>query len=355
MIFDVAFFMYGLVSLLGFFGYFYRPHRSERKAKNVEFVIPSTADNKTLNELKQTVKRIKQMFPDYKVWVVVDEGAKPQLPEEILLVTVPDNFSGMKKGKGRALEYFRRHYVKDDVWYVFLDDDSFPLDDLFLYEIPFYEEKGYGAGNGILLPRRGKSLLCFIVDQIRYWDDLFIFRLTTGVLSKPYVGFHGELLIVKGKVLNEIGFSDSITEDFRFSQMLIKKGYRVWQSRTLVSIKSPNSLRDLWKQRARWIKGIMLDLPTSSLITKIFIFMRLIGGITSSMIFCLFWFLLPPQTPFSLFGFFGLAYYLTAYAYGVIKSKKHIYLPFLPLFGLLEHISLLYLNKIKGFEVIDKN
>jgi hypothetical protein len=54
MIFDVAFFMYGVSALLGFLGYLlYRCGRSTVKAGNVEFVIPSVADGRTINALRE--------------------------------------------------------------------------------------------------------------------------------------------------------------------------------------------------------------------------------------------------------------------------------------------------------------
>jgi cellulose synthase/poly-beta-1,6-N-acetylglucosamine synthase-like glycosyltransferase len=80
-------------------------------------------------------------------------------------------------------------------------------------------------------------------------------------LRRPLAGFHGEGLILKGKVLKEIGYDFySLTEDFRFAQELCKSGYKTWHSSTKISILSPNSIRDLVRQRARWFKRIASDL-----------------------------------------------------------------------------------------------
>lgn len=353
-LFDLAFFMYGMVAFLGFLGYFYRCRRYNKRARNVEFVIPSVADGRTMKVLRETVNVLRRRFPGYKVWIVVDEGHEVRL-DGAETVVVPSDFDG-KPCKGRALEYFRRFYAKENVWYCFLDDDSYPLDDSFLFEIPYYEERGYVAANGVLVPRKGKSKLCYVLDHLRYWDDLFIFRFNTGLLGRPYIGFHGELLIVHGAVLKKVNFSvTSITEDFNFAQKLLRLGYKTWQSRTRVSIKSPNNLKDFWKQRARWIKGIIYELRYCKPLAFIFVFFRIMGGASSSILFAPLWLLLPTSTPLALFGIFGTVYYITSYIYGIVKLKKWKLLALLPIFGAFEPISLAYIPKTKNFTVIDKN
>ncbi len=353
-LFDVTFFMYGITAFLGFLGLLYRCMKSGRRARNVEFVIPSVADGRTLKVLRQVVNVLKRKFSGYKIWIIVDEGHEVNI-DGAETVIVPSNFDG-RPGKGRALEFFRKFYVRANTWYCFLDDDSYPLDDSFLFEIPYYEKRGYVAANGILVPRNGRSKLCYILDHLRFWDDLFIFRFNTGFLGKPYIGFHGELLIVRGSVLKKVSFSlTSITEDFNFAQKLVRLGYRTWQSRTRVSIKSPNSLRDLWRQRARWIKGIFYDLRYCKPLAFIFVLFKIVGGIASSILFAPLWFLLPASSPLALFGILGTIYYITSYIYGIVRLKEWKFLILLPILGAFEHISLFYIPKAKGFTVIDKN
>jgi len=354
MIFDAAFFMYGVSALLGFLSYPYRCGRSTGKAGNVEFVIPSVADGRTINSLREVVDVLRSRFPGYRIWIVVDEGCSVCI-EGAETVAVPSSFPG-KPCKGRALEFFRRSYVKPNTWYCFLDDDSYPLSDDFLYEILFYEGRGYVAANGVLTPRMGRSHLCYILDHLRLWDDLFIFRLNTGLLGKPYIGLHGELLILHGKVLKDISFPlNSITEDFNYAQKLVRNGYRTWQSRTKVSIRSPNNVKDFWRQRARWMRGILHDLKLCNPISMMFVLFRIVGGIASSMLFAPLWLLLPANTPLALFGVFGAAYYLSSYIYGICRTRKWRLLPLTPILGLFEPISIFYIPRIKGFTVIDKN
>ncbi|MEM2365662.1 MAG: glycosyltransferase family 2 protein [Nitrososphaerota archaeon] len=350
MFFDIAFFLYGVFCMIAFIGYFYRPNMSNERARNVEFVIPTVANHKTLKSLKEVINRLKTF--NLPIWVVVDdkkieiEGAK--------VVVVPPNFPG-KRCKGRALEFFRLHFTEADKWYCFLDDDSYPLDDNFLYEIPYYEKMGYYGANGILTPRKGKSLTCYILDKIRLWDDMFVYRLCTGLLKRPYIGFHGELLIIKGEALKQISFRDSLVEDFVISKDFVKKGFKTWQSRTMVSIKSPNSLSDFWKQRARWFKGIFVELAKTHPLTLFFVILRLIGGISASLIFFPLWFIFPTKTFLSYFGFFGVAYYASAYLSGCVEAKSIKHFLSIPLLPFMEWISLFYITKVKNFFVIDKN
>lgn len=239
-----------------------RPQDRPRGPDEVEFVVVSKASREVLGALLDTIKRIRRMFPAYRLWVVVDEGSEGLSTISGLaglhgfrLVVVP-RWYDRGKYKARALNYFIENYVKDNKWYVLLDDDSYPLDARFLYElrdeIPVY--------NGILAPRRGSSLLAWLADAIRYYGDVSRMRFALRTLGKPIYGLHGELLIAKGWVLRRIGFdTDSISEDSWFAAQLIKAGVRVGQVSTRVSILSPHSVRDLMVQRSRWLLGRLRD------------------------------------------------------------------------------------------------
>ncbi|MEM4546127.1 MAG: glycosyltransferase family 2 protein [Nitrososphaerota archaeon] len=118
----------------------------------------------------------------------------------------------------------------------------------------------------------------------------------------------------------------SLVEDFVISKDFVKKGFKTWQSRTMVSIKSPNSLSDFWKQRARWFKGIFVELAKTHPLTLFFVILRLIRGISASLIFFPLWFMFPTKTFLSYFGFFGLAYYASAYLSGCVEAKARNWL-----------------------------
>jgi Egghead homolog len=49
---------------------------------------------------------------------------------------------------------------------------------------------------------------------------------------------------------------DTVPEDFQLAMEPVRRRYRAFQSRTYVSIKSPNSLRDFVRRRARWANAL---------------------------------------------------------------------------------------------------
>lgn len=351
--------VYVSIAVAGGVAYFtYKPRKSLLKSANYEIVVVSKADERVKNSLLEVVRYHLKKFG--KLTVVIDEGAPLtntlKSIKSLNLIIVPSSYRRDLVGKGRALNYFIENHVDDGKWYVFIDDDNLILDDTFLYEIPYYEEKGFVAGNGILLPRPGRSKIAYVMDWIRYVDDLTLYRFFTGLVSRPLLGLHGELLIVKGRVLKEVGFAfKSITEDFRFATELIKRGYKTWQSGTRVSIKSPNSLRDLVKQRGRWFKGMLSDIKYSPLPMKLIVgFRSLIWSFNfaSTLLIVpllayvgLIWMLIP-----------GSLYYLGSYAYGVYRSRKPYMLLLIPFFGFIEASSRVYgLISVNDFIVIDKN
>lgn len=338
----------------GFFAQIYRPKRSE-KAENVELVIISVANRKVEKALFECVTHNRKLGIPLRV--VVDEGSEliPKLKgENCDCVIVPSSYRTDLIAKGRAINYFIEKEARTDKWYAFIDDDNLILSDDFLYEIPYYEKRGYVASNPILVPRKGKSVLTYIMDWVRYFDDLTVFRFFTGLLKRPLIGFHGELLLVNGKVLKEVGYNwCSIAEDFRFASELVRRQYKTWQSATKVSIKSPNSLKDLLKQRGRWFKGISENWKYCPVLMKVIVGLRLLSwtlGIFGSWLLAPLWLLWGPF----YYAIPSAAYYWAAYLYGIAKAKKPHYFILIPLFGIFETSSCYFMIKQKNFVVIDK-
>lgn len=359
---------YVTLGLIG--GLFYKSKKENYKIKKMELAIVSKANNGVKNSLLNTINHTLDNFYDYKINLVMDKDSdlEEELKEKygniVNIVTVPKNYSCEALAKGRAINYFIENNVKEDYFYTFIDDDNLILDNKFLYEIPYYLSKGYAAMNPIIKPRPGKSKACFVMDWVRYFDDKTIFRFATGLLKKPILGFHGELLGCKGSVLKEIGFNrKTITEDFSFADELMKKKYKTWQSSTELSVLSPNKIKDLLIQRNRWFKGILRDLKKTNWIIKIFTGVRMIGwmvGIFGNL------FMLPILLilgmPFEIIaiGSISFFYYLFVYVYGAFQLKnikdKLIYAILFPFYSVIENLSPYWGRwKKNKFEVIDKN
>jgi len=170
-----------------------------------------------------------------------------------------------------------------------------------------------------------------------------------------FLGFHGEGLILKGSVLKEIGFGfNSITEDFRFAMELCKKGYRTWHSSTRVSILSPNSIKDFVRQRTRWFKGGLKDLPHAHF--SFFLMFPFHLGLTCMAFFGSFPFLILAfihPIPFFILFPAGTAFWIVS---SFILPKASIRDKFLTVFlSPIETLVPLYAIKMSGFYVIDKS
>ena len=323
--------------LLGLIGYLFykKANKSNIKADNVELVIVSKASKNVKDSLFNNIKYHSEKFSYLQIHLVIDENSEllTELTQyiqstkstNINLTIVPEDFKCNAIAKGRAIEYFIRTKVKEDRYYVYIDDDNLIQTDDFLYEIPYYDKLGYKLSNGILKPRMGRSKLTYVADHLRYLDDMTIFRIGTGLLKKPLNGIHGELLIAKGDLLKEITFNRrTITEDFAFSREAYRNKVKIWQSSTEVSILSPHSIKDFIKQRNRWYKGIKEDIKTAPLLMKIFSGIRIIDwkiGIIGSWLLMPLWFLLQLPIYWVLFNLIGSVYYYSAYIWGVSKIK----------------------------------
>lgn len=352
---------FSIFAVLGGIAQIYRVRRSDKKTTRHRFVVVSVANNNVKDALFECVEHLLSNF-DSVPYILVDEGSEliPQLETRYgkdLLVVVPSKYNKKLKAKGRAINYFIENKVEDDFWYSIVDDDNLVMDDKFLYEIPYYEKLGYSAMNPVLKPRKGRSNLTYIMDWMRYFDDITIFKFFLGLLRKPLVGMHGELLTVRGNKFKEIGFNfQSITEDFRFAIELVKRNEKVWQSETIVFIKSPNNVSDLLKQRGRWFKGLLHDIQFAPLLMQFIVGWRLllwVIGIFGSWALSFLWLFFAHN--YVLLTLPGGIYYMAVYIIGVCRSKKYKYLLAIPTFGIIEASSFISGMRQKGFVVINKN
>ena len=348
--------LYIVLGLVGFFGY--TPDRGEERAQHVRFVITTVASEGVRPALTEAIEHQLEQFEDYELFVLIDEGSDLQAElladDRVQTVVVPESFTCEATAKGRAIQYFIETVVADEqwFWYAFLDDDNLLLDDSILYEIPVYERRGCGAANPVLVPRPGRSMATFVMDHLRTLDDLTVFRTFTGLLGKPAIGFHGELLTARGNLLVEVGFDrPSIVEDYAFAARLIERGVPVWQTASRVSILSPHTLRALFKQRRRWYQGLWREqfrsppVAVAAMGLRLFTWtFALLGGVA----FLPAWVLVSAgvSIPAAVHGFvlLGAAVYWVAYLYGVSRTgrawPKHLLL--VPVYSVLEAGTAIY-------------
>jgi cellulose synthase/poly-beta-1,6-N-acetylglucosamine synthase-like glycosyltransferase len=304
---------------------------------NYLVVVVTVGTEKVLPALRETVAQLRRLRLRY----VVVSSRPLDMPN---VLVAPKDQDGTKY---KAVRWFALSHARPDTWYIFLDDDSYPLDTKFLQDIAYYGARGFVAGNGVIVPRPGRSALAYALDWIRHFDDLTRFRLALEVLRRPIFGMHGELLIIRGDVLREIwpAMGDTVTEDFRLAMELVRRRYRTFQSRTYVSIKSPNSLRDFVRQRARWANAlgdaVRYRNPAPPLSAALAAFFSAAIPLTA---------IYGPTSATAV-----AAVYAAVYIYGSLKAKRYVIDVLLA--SPLELLAMLagVIHRPKRFYVIDKS
>ena len=164
-----------------------------------------------------------------------------------------------------AMENRRTAGENTERCYVYhLDDDTHIGHDTAASLAEFIELDGdrFLLAQGILtFPHQlTPSKFCRLADSIRPADDLTRFAFFTGALGTPLGGLHGEHLIVRADIEDEIGwdFPNTVIEDAYFAIQFAMRYPR--RSTTLNSYSygaSPATIKDLVRQRRRWIEGLL--------------------------------------------------------------------------------------------------
>ncbi len=258
-----------------------RSHFSGRTGHQIIFTVPSLCRSGTKNALLRVVTAITQHAPahlaNWRIDVVTEETADPDIVRElrsypdVRVMVVPAGYSPPKgaRFKARANQYAleaRRHsHENGPGTYVYhLDDDTHPGEDTMASLAEFAEQPGgrYLLAQGILtFPRElTPSALSWYCDSIRPADDMGRIAFFTGYLGTPLGGLHGEHVIIRADIEDEIGwdYPDTVIEDAYFA-MEFSRRYP-GRSTTLNSFSygaSPPSVRELVKQRRRWSEGLL--------------------------------------------------------------------------------------------------
>ncbi len=193
------------------------------------------------------------------------------LADPIRIVNIPAEYTTPNGSRFKtranqfAMEARREAGENTDHCYVYhLDDDTHIGEDTAASLAEFIELDGdhFFLAQGILtFPHElTTSKFCRLADSIRPADDLSRFAFFTGAMGTPLGGLHGEHLVVRADIEDEIGwdFPNTVIEDAYFA---IEFSMRYpGRSTTLNSYSygaSPASVRDLLRQRRRWIEGLL--------------------------------------------------------------------------------------------------
>jgi egghead protein (zeste-white 4 protein) len=194
-----------------------------------------------------------------------------EIVDPIRIVNVPKDYETPKGARFKtranqyAMEARRSAGENTDECYVYhLDDDTHIGKDTAASLAEFIELDGdrFYLAQGILtFPfELTPSKVCRLADAIRPADDLTRFAFFTGKLGTPLGGLHGEHVVIRADIEDEIGwdFPDTVIEDAYFAIQFAMKYPR--RSTTLNSYSygaSPAGIRDLLRQRRRWIEGLL--------------------------------------------------------------------------------------------------
>jgi beta-1,4-mannosyltransferase len=248
-------------------------------------VLPSMVCAANLPALKRVIGSLLRFLPahfaSFRVDVIAEDGADVAplmrwlddigaLGTRVRVHVVPTSYSTPNgaRFKTRANHYAmeaRRVFDENTAGtYVYhLDDDTSIAADTAASLAEFIESgRGHLLAQGVLaFPRElTPSRLCWLADAIRPADDLTRFAFFTGFLGTPLGGLHGEHVVVRADVEDEIGwdFPDTVIEDAYFALEFAKRYPR--RATTLNSYSygaSPSSVHDLIRQRRRWIEGLL--------------------------------------------------------------------------------------------------
>jgi beta-1,4-mannosyltransferase len=259
---------------------------SGRTDKLLIVTIPSLVKRDNLPALQRVITSVlaelPKQFDHFRVDVIAEDDGDLQplidwldsigaLGTRVRVLSIPSSYRTPNgaRFKTRANHYgmqVRRLLGENDkhTYIYHLDDDTHIGEDTAASLAEFIELRGneYLLAQGVLaFPHElTPSRFCRLADSIRPADDLTRFAFFTGSLGTPLGGLHGEHLVVRADIENEIGwdFADTVIEDAYFAIEFCRR--YPGRACTLNSYSygaSPCSVADLVRQRRRWIEGLL--------------------------------------------------------------------------------------------------
>jgi hypothetical protein len=267
--------------------------RAPRPAAVVEdtllVLVPTIGRDDVYPALERSVLSYTQYLPTFfkggfRVDIVTEEGCEAHEKIEklaadddrIRVLTVPADYTTpqLTRFKARANHYALEVRAADgeareDVWVLHMDDDTGVGLDTASAMAQFINAQRDGKtwnrkhlAQGILTYPREYAVNRFtwLADAVRPADDISRFRALTG-LGSPMAGLHGELLLIRASVEQEIGWDfgpQAIVEDAQLALLFCERypGKSDWFAGRCYGA-SPATAGDFVQQRARWAWGLL--------------------------------------------------------------------------------------------------
>lgn len=248
-----------------------------------KLVVTYVSKGNNVEALKRSVtstyELLKSLKVNFKIEVVTDLLVRNQLRgfcEKIYFYKVPLYYQTDKgaKYKARALHFAlgkrRLHSLNENLenmWIFHLDEESLMTPQVVAGIMKFINNHSHDKiiGQGEIKYNAYHyfdNLLIGAIDSVRTGDDLGRFRFQFKLLGMPLSGMHGSFMLVPAKIEHEIGFdlggNGSITEDAYFALKASEQGYKFGWVDGFIREQSPFTIKDLIKQRRRWLCGLSL-------------------------------------------------------------------------------------------------
>lgn len=244
-------------------------------------VVPTIGRWANLAALRRVVssftRYLTPYFPQLRVDIVADEGceaedALAQLEsDQVRVIMVPEAYStpAATAHKARALQFAQELRREDDegqdgIWLLHMDDDTGVGADTAreLADLIARHGEDMDLAQGVLtFPRQlAVSRLAWFADAVRPADDMTRFAALTGS-GTPLGGLHGELLLIRASIEDEIGWDfgpHAISEDAQFALKFasLHPGRSKWFPGRSYGA-SPATVTDFIRQRRRWSNGLL--------------------------------------------------------------------------------------------------
>ena len=247
------------------------------KSKTLVFCFASQGSNEGV--LRDSVRQALNVARLYDIPAVVELVVEVEPADPFFrangchVIKVPAAFETPhgSRFKARALHYAcevrkSRHTSLDRVWILHCDEETLVTEQCLAGIHKFLQSPGSerkcGAGeikyNALSY---GLGNMFGLIDSHRTGEDLGRFRFQYKVFKAALFGAHGSFLVIPALVEQQIQFDfgpeGSITEDVYFAFKARELGIPFVWLEGYVREQSPISVKDFFKQRARWIHGLL--------------------------------------------------------------------------------------------------
>jgi Glycosyl transferase family group 2 len=241
--------------IYGYLRYRFYWHRDPILPDKIIIQITTLDNYDLVNRNIATIRSYELCIP-YEIWVVTESSLVNKYYGADKVLNVSPDFMSKAKYKARALDYSSK--VREslgidslNVKILFLDDDTIPTMD--------YIETCYAADydvmQGILQPKLNYGSLYSYIENMRTLACLSVCSIYQSHGHPVWV--HGEGICVRASTEQAVGWGFNLvsSEDLVFGHKCAEKKMKwgfIWKS---ISITSPWTFRDFFKQRKRWLWG----------------------------------------------------------------------------------------------------